>query len=116
MERLKPTEKHDSIRGWFAYELHGYMCENPNVFVVTADLGFGMFDKIRRDFPERFINTNAAETAATGLAVGLALEDKVPFLYSITPFLIYRPFELIRNYINYENIPVKLIGSGRDFD
>ena len=27
-----------------------------------------------------------------------------------------RPFELLRNYVNYENIPVKLVGSGRDKD
>jgi len=44
----------------------------------------------------------------------LALEGKIPFVYSITPFLLYRPFESIRNYINREKIPVKLIGSGRN--
>jgi transketolase C-terminal domain/subunit len=40
----------------------------------------------------------------------------VPVVYSITPFLIYRPFESIRTYINHEAIPVKLIGSGRGKD
>jgi len=33
-----------------------------------------------------------------------------------TTFLLYRPFETIRNYLHYEKIPVKLIGSGRDRD
>ena len=50
------------------------------------------------------------------IAVGLALEGKKPFVYSITPFLIYRPYETIRTYINHEKIPVRMIGSGRDKD
>ena len=43
-------------------------------------------------------------------------KNKIPIVYSITTFLLYRPFETIRNYLHYENIPVKLIGSGRDKD
>ena len=34
----------------------------------------------------------------------------------MTPFILYRPFEFIRNYVDYESIPVKLIGSGRNKD
>ena len=57
-----------------------------------------------------------AAILAMGIAVGLALEGKKPFVYSITTFLLYRPFETIRTYISKENIKVMLIGSGRDFD
>jgi transketolase len=34
----------------------------------------------------------------------------------MSSFLLYRPFEFLRNYVNAENVPVKLIGSGRDKD
>jgi transketolase len=51
-----------------------------------------------------------------GMAVGLSLSGYVPICYSITPFLLYRPFELIRNYVNHESINVKLVGTGRDRD
>ena len=51
-----------------------------------------------------------------GSACGMALEGKIPVVYSITPFLLYRPFEWIRNYLDHEKIPVKLIGGGRDKD
>ena len=30
--------------------------------------------------------------------------------------MIYRPFELLRNYLDHENIPVKLVGGGRNKD
>jgi transketolase len=51
-----------------------------------------------------------------GMAVGLANSGFVPVCYSITPFLLYRPFEMIRNYVNHEKLNVKLVGSGRDKD
>lgn len=110
------VDYHPSMRGYFAGELHKQMQNNPKIWVITADLGYGMFDKIRDDFPERYINTGAAEQTALGVSVGLALEGKIPFVYSITPFLLYRPFETIRNYVNELSIPVKLIGGGRDKD
>jgi transketolase len=34
----------------------------------------------------------------------------------MSSFVLYRPFEFLRNYVNHEKIPVKLIGSGRDKD
>ena len=41
---------------------------------------------------------------------------QVPICYSITPFVLYRPFEFLRTYVNHERIPVKLVGCGRDKD
>lgn len=108
--------RHNSLRGWFAFELYNQMLKNPDIWVVTGDLGYKMFDFIKRDFPNRFINVGAAEQSMIGIAIGLALKNKIPIVYSITTFLIYRPFETIRNYLHYESIPVRLIGSGRDKD
>lgn len=104
------------MRGYFAYAVYQAMQKDDRIWVVTGDLGYGMWDKIKADFPKRFLNVGAAEQSMVGVGVGLALGGKIPVLYSITTFLLYRPFETIRNYINNEKIPVKLIGSGRDRD
>lgn len=116
MKNLDIKFRHESMRGWFAYELYKQMAKNDNIWLIVGDLGYKAFDYIRRDFPERFINCGASEQAMTGIAIGLALNGKIPFVYSITTFLLYRPFETIRNYIDHEKIPVKLIGAGRDKD
>lgn len=104
------------MRKEFAQYLYQLMKDNPNIWLVTGDLGYGLFDKIKEDFPDRFLNTGAAEQAMMDISVGLAMEGKIPFVYSITPFLLYRPFETLRTYINHEKIPVIMIGSGRDGD
>jgi transketolase len=113
-ERIKQWKLHDSIRGQFSFELYKSMALNKNIYLLTGDLGWGIFDNHKEDFGDRFINTGASEQSLMGIAVGLALSNKIPFVYSITPFLIYRPFETIRTYINHENIKVIMIGSGRD--
>ncbi len=100
----------------FADEMHIAMEKNKDIFIVTGDLGYGIWDLVRKDFPNRFINVGAAEQSLIGVSIGLALENKIAIAYSITPFLLYRPFETIRNYLHHEKIPVKLIGSGRDKD
>jgi len=92
------------------------MAENKNIVVLTADLGFGLLDRIRDTYLDRFWNVGAAEQLMIGAGIGLAEAGKIPVCYSMSSFLLYRPFELLRNYVNYENIPVKLIGSGRDKD
>ena len=92
------------------------MVDNEKIVVITADLGYGILDQIRNAFPERFYNVGAAEQLMLGAAIGLANEGYIPVCYSMSSFVLYRPFEMLRNYLNHEGIPVKLLGSGRDKD
>ncbi len=92
------------------------MHNNQDIVTLTADLGFGILDQVRQTFPERFYNVGAAEQLLIGAAVGLAENKKIPVCYSMSSFILYRPFEFLRNYVNHEQVPVKLIGSGRDYD
>ncbi len=109
-------KKHNSMRGWFVYELFRRMKTNKKIYIITGDLGYKIWDNHRIAYPKRVINVGAAEQAMMGIGVGLALEGKIPIVYSISSFVLYRPFETIRNYVDYECIPVKLVGSGRDKD
>ena len=96
--------------------LHASMHDNNRIFVLTADLGFGLLDEIKQDFSDRYYNVGAAEQLLIGAGVGLVESGKIAVCYSMSSFILYRPFEMLRNYMNYEQIPVKLIGSGRDRD
>jgi transketolase len=104
------------MRRDFANLLHTEMSTNPDIYLITGDLGYGLWDKVKDDYPDRFFNVGSSEMAMMGMAIGLAMDGKIPYVYSITPFAIYRPFEMIRNYLDHENIPVNIIGGGRDKD
>lgn len=104
------------MRRIFADELYRHAQEDSSIYLVTADLGYKVWDQWRDTLPLQFLNTGASEQSALDICIGLAMAGKKPYFYSITPFLIFRPFESIRNYINHEKWNVKLIGSGRDND
>lgn len=103
------------MRKTFQQELLKAMSRNDNIYLLTGDLGYKMFDLHRETYPQRAINCGASEQAMLDIAVGMAYDGKIPFAYTITPFLL-RGFETIRTYINHENLQVKLVGSGRDKD
>lgn len=89
-----------------------HMRRDDRIWVCTADLGYRMLDVIAAEFPNRFVNVGAAEQLLLGTAVGLAEEGLIPVCYTITPFY-WRAAEWIRNYVDHERVPVKLIGAGR---
>ena len=103
------------MRRTFFEELHKAMGNDPDIWALTGDLGWGGFDKIREDFPKRFVNCGASEQAMLDIAVGLALKGKKPFVYTITSFYL-RAAETISLYLSHEQIPVFLVGSGRGQD
>jgi len=105
-----------SVRKTFVKLLHAEMKRNKDIVFVIGDLGYGHFDAIREEFPDRVFNPGAAEQLLLGMACGLAMEGKIPVCYSMTPFLLYRPFEIIRTLVDHEKIPLILAAAGRDKD
>ena len=102
------------MRKFFSQLLYDEMVVNPDIYVITSDLGYGVFDKIKEDFPDRFFNCGASEQLMIGMAIGLVYQKKIPVVYSITSFLLCRPYELLRTYVNFENIGIKMVGGGRN--
>ena len=83
--------------------------ENPNLVVLDADLAAatktGVFKKA---FPERHIDCGIAECNMAGIAAGLSLTGKIPFMSSFAMFAAGRAFEQVRNSIGYPHLNVKI--------
>ena len=103
------------MRTAYCQELHELMKEDERIFALTADIGFRNFDQIIADFPERFVNVGVAEADMMGIAAGLALTGKIPFTFTIAPFVTMRCLEQIRVDLCYQKLPVKIIGAGGGF-
>jgi transketolase len=80
--------------------------------LLTADLGFMALEPFIEAFPNRFFNVGVAEQNMVGLATGLAEAGMVPFVYSIAPFAVLRPYEFIRNGPLLHGLPVRIVGIG----
>ena len=83
---------------------------DENIFVLVGDIGYRVFDEFREKYPDRFINLGICEQSMIGVSAGMALEGLKPWVYTITPFLIERPFEQVKLDIDQQNANVKLVG------
>lgn len=86
--------------------------DNAGIFLLSADLGFKLFDDFKKAYPDRFINAGVAEANMIGVAAGLALAGKNAYCYSMVPFLTMRCLEQVRVDLCYHNLGVKLLGVG----
>lgn len=84
--------------------------KDKKIVLLVGDIGYGIFDDFRKENPKRFFNLGICEQSLIGTASGMALEGLKPWVYTITPFLIERPFEQIKLDIDQQNVNVKLIG------
>lgn len=94
------------------YDLAG---RDSRILALVADNGAIVFDRYRKDYPDRFINFGIAEANMISVAAGLAACGKIPFAYTIAGFLTMRAYEQIRNDVCLQRMNVKLVGIGAGF-
>ncbi len=84
---------------------------DPRIVTLDADLSKStMTVGFARKFPDRAFNLGIAESNAVGVAAGLALAGKVPFVCSFACFIVGR-FETIRISVAYTAANVKIVGT-----
>jgi transketolase len=89
-----------------------YFHEDKRYYLLICDMGFGVADKIKAEFPGRVVNCGIMEQATIGIAAGMSMTGLIPIVYSIVNFLVFRAFEQIRNDIMLQGLNVKLIATG----
>jgi transketolase len=101
------------VRNKFADTIYEIGKADPRLCIVVADISpAGSIAKFRQEFPDRFINTGVAEQVMIGMTAGLAQRGMRPFAYTIATFALYRPFEMVRDDLCYQNLPVTVVGIG----
>lgn len=101
------------MRNRFADTVYQVGAEDHRICALVADISpAGSMVRFQKEFPERFINCGVAEASMIGIAAGLAMRGLRPFCYTIATFALYRPFEMVRVDLCYQNLPVTVIGMG----
>ncbi len=86
--------------------------KNVNVVALSADVkGSVKMDGFAKEFPDRFIQCGIAEANMVGIAAGLSLCGKVPFVGGFAEFVTGRVYDQIRQVVAYSNKNVKICGS-----
>jgi transketolase len=86
--------------------------KNDQIVVLCGDLSESTRSaKFRDAFPDRFIQVGVAEQNMAGVAVGLALQGKIPFVATYGVFSPGRNWDQIRISACYNNANVKFAGA-----
>lgn len=97
------------MRKAFNKELLKIAKNDPRIFMILADIGYGEIEEFAENFPDRFINCGVAEQNMTGVACGVAMEGNIAITYSIANFPTLRCLEQVRNDVCYHNANVKIV-------
>jgi len=89
--------------------------KDERIFFIGSDLGIGVLADFKTEMPDRFFMEGISEAHVVGMAAGLAMEGKIPYINTIAPFLTRRCFEQVVLDVCLHNVNVRLIGSGGGF-
>jgi transketolase len=87
------------------------LAHDERVAVVLAEIGAG-------SLPEhpRLYNLGIREQLMIGVAAGLALEGYRPIAHSYAPFLVERPFEMLKIDLAHQGVGAVLVSVGASYD
>jgi len=85
---------------------------DERVVFVGSDLGPGVLDKMKTEFPGRFFMEGVSEQYIIGMAAGLAMEGFIPYVNTIATFLTRRCYEQVAVDLCIHDLPVRLIANG----
>jgi transketolase len=103
------------MRDTFIRNLTRLANEDPDIFLIVGDLGYGVIEEFASTFPDRFLNAGISEQNMLGMAGGLAATGYKVFVYSIANFPTVRCLEQIRNDIAYHKLNVTIVSVGAGF-
>ena len=83
--------------------------KDKNMIIINGDVEQEI-SEFKIKYPKRIYNFGLCEQSMIGMAAGMAINGLRPVVYSITPFLLERPFEQIKVDIDEQNLPVLLVG------
>lgn len=86
--------------------------KDSRIFFIGSDLGIGTLQQFKQEMPDRFFMEGISEANIIGMAAGMAMEGKIPYVNTIATFLTRRCFEQIVVDLCLHNVNVRLIGSG----
>ena len=92
--------------------LYDLMEHDDRIVYIGSDLTKRELYKFKEKYPDRYFMEGVYEQHLVGMAAGLALSGKIPYLNTIATFLTRRCYEQILVDLCIHDLPVRLIGNG----
>ena len=104
------------MRAEFAKLCYEIVQSDLKSVVMVGDISHFLLRETEKIAPDRFYNIGICEQSMVGIASGMALDGMKPIIHTISPFLVERAFEQIKNDIGYQNTEVTIVTVGGTYD
>ena len=86
--------------------------DDSRIVFMGSDLGVNTLSEFRAELPNQFYMEGVSEAALIGMAAGLAMEGKIPYVNTIATFLTRRCYDQLAVDVCLHRLKVRLIGNG----
>jgi transketolase len=105
-----------NMRQQMVKTLEDLLVRDERLVVVLAEISYSLFNKNNPAFAKRVLNLGIMEQTMVSVAAGIAIEGLIPVVHSITPFLVERPFEQLKDDFCYQQLGGNFISTGASYD
>jgi transketolase len=105
-----------NMRQQMVKTLEELLAYDERLVVVLAEISYSLFNKNNAAFAKRILNLGIMEQTMVSVAAGIAMEGFIPVVHSITPFLVERPFEQLKDDFCYQQLGGNFISNGASYD
>lgn len=99
--------------GTFANEMINLIENDQRVCYIACDTTMenSNLREAMKKYPNRIIDVGIAEGNAVDLAVGMALSGKIPYVVTVSSFIVLKTLEQIHTNIAYCDVPVRMVAT-----
>ena len=104
-------------RGVLGQAVYDMAKDGLDFYALSADLSTASgFDRLKKDYPDMFLNAGIAEANMLGMASGIATRNMPVIATTWATFASGRVADQVRNYMGFMHSNVKLIGLDSGFE
>lgn len=104
------------MRNTFSKNIYDMIKKDKRIMVILGDIGVYSFKDVFKKYRKNIINIGILEQTMVGVAAGMSIRKKIPFIHTISPFVLNRAYEQIKIDICYQNLNVNIVTVGSSFD
>lgn len=104
------------MRKQFPKTIQEIMATDERLVVLLGDIGVFGFRHVFSEYPQRIYNIGILEQSTISVAAGLAIQDFVPVVHTIAPFIVERALEQLKDDFGYQQLGGNFVSVGASYD